>query len=206
MKKTLLTTALLASISSAYAADAPQWNQLSIGYVNGTLEQSGSSDIDLNGAAISGSILLNDSVFLAGRFESTSGDINISNRNVDVDVRRGEFGLGYRYGVTSTTDVYAKLSGIYYEVEASLGNISAKEDTNGGQLEAGIRSMITPNVELGASAAYIKYSDVDDGEDDNDKNLNIFAAYHFNDKWSAGLGYSKMDDVHFTELKGTYAF
>lgn len=207
MKKTLLTTAILAatSISSVYATEAPQWNQVSLGVVAGTLKESGIDDIDLSGGSIEGSFLLNESLFLAGRFEASNGDTSVNGSKLDADIYRTTVGIGYRYGVNETTDIYAKGSALSYKIDATYRTAEADNTSNGVSIGAGVRSMITHNVELGASATYIKFND-DDLDDDTDKELSAFAAYHFDEKISAAIGYSKMDDVDFAELKGSYSF
>jgi hypothetical protein len=201
MNKTLLASALLLTAFSAHAVDAPQWKQVSIGFVAADID---GVDDDLTGAAIAGSFLLNDNIFLAARAESTDTDIRVNGRNVNAEINRSNIGIGYRHGVTSSTDVYGKLSAENYEVKATASNISASQDANGGSFELGLRSLVTTNVELGASATFIRLSD--DGESDSDTIVSAFGAYHFNDKFSLALGYSTMDDADFTELKGTLSF
>ncbi|WP_212652672.1 porin family protein [Marinomonas sp. CT5] len=205
MNKTLLVSALLLTTVSAHAVDAPQWNQASIGWVGASFD----NNIDLGGLAIAGNYLVNDNVFLTGRSESTKDDIISGSTTVNLKLTRLSLGAGYRYELNTTTDLFGKATFESYKASASAPyrgfTISAEETTNGLAFEGGVRSMVHPNIELAASLSLIRMN-VDAGEDGNETSLNASAAYHFNDRFSAGLGVSKMEDARFTELKAIMSF
>lgn len=205
MKKVFLISALSFIAASVHAENSLQWNQASIGVASASI----GDDISLSGIAFAGTKLMNDNVFLSGRFDSTSGDVIRSGNIIDLELTRLSMGAGYRHALNEATDVFGRVTFESYQASASAPyrgfTLSAEDSTTGLALEGGIRSMVSPSIELGASITSISLS-VDAGSDGSDTSLNANAIYHFNEKYSAGLNVSKMEDSRFTELKGTVAF
>ncbi|MGO2354032.1 MAG: outer membrane beta-barrel protein [Marinomonas foliarum] len=204
MNKTLLASALLLTTISAHAVDAPQWAQLSFSGVSADVD-----DVDMSGLAFAGSKLLSDNVFIFGRLELTDGYIDISGQDYLAELSRFSAGAGYRSAITDSTDLFGKLSFERYTAKVSVKSsgviISAEDTTTGLGLEFGGRSMVTENVELGASVSLINMNS-DDDDDGSETGINAFAAYHFNEKYSLALNHSSIDDASISELRGTMSF
>lgn len=203
MKKVLLSTALLAAIGTAHAADAIQWNQVSL--TGESIKLNGLND-HLYGAAIAGSYLLNDNIFVLGKAEGADSDVTYNKTKINVKISRQALGLGYRYAVNERTDVFARGQFQHYKTEASTSVSSAQGDSNAVALGGGIRTMLIKEVELAASLDFIRSTDSSDTTDSNDTELGLSANYHFNDRFALGLSYVKMDDIDFVGAKGTLSF
>lgn len=201
MNKTLLASALLLTTISAHAVDAPHWNQASLGFVSVGVD--GLED-NFTGLSLHASVLATDNVFFVLASESADQDIIVSGQTVDAEISRGGLGVGYRHGISDTTDIYGQISAVNYEIKATIDNTSVSVDATGVSTELGLRSMATENVELGAAFNVTRLSD--DDESNSDTTISLFAAYHFNEKFSLGLNHSSYEDVSFTELRGTMSF
>lgn len=200
MKKTLLTAALALPFCSAHAVENLSWTQASVSYVSANI----SDTYDFSGLAFSGTKLLDDNVFLSGRFESTSEDIISSGTTYTLGLRRVSLGLGYRQATSDSTDVFGKVTYENYTVSASSPysgyTIESSDSTTGYGLEGGIRSLVTPKLELGASISRISL------EGESETAINLLGNYHISDVHSIGLATSSFDDTSFTEFKWAYSF
>ena len=195
MKKVALVSALLLSFGSVQAAESPRWDSASISYQ--------SVDVDgdkLTGFAISGSKLLGEDFFVVGSYGNASDDIEIYNSSVEVDFNTLSVGLGYRHSISQTTDVFGVVSYEDMEVEASYQGDSESESENGYGLTIGVRSMVSEKVELSGS---LKYVDI---ADETETAFGVSALYNFTDQFSAGVGYSKADDVDTLSISAIYFF
>ena len=111
MKKLLLVATLLFSIGAAQAGQSIRWNNASLLYQ--------SVDVDgeeLTGIGLSGTKLVSDKVFLTSNYTSVSDSFEVFGSKVDLDLNTLALGLGYRYEVSNTTDLYGVFS--YRDVEA----------------------------------------------------------------------------------------
>lgn len=195
MKKVVLASILLLSIGSIQAAESVRWDSASLSYQ--------SIDIDgetLTGFGASGSKLINEDIFIAGSYSTVSDDVNISSSKVELDFNSLSVGIGYRHGISQQTDLYAMISYENMEIEASFQGQSGDESDNGYGLHAGIRSLVSDNIELSGSLSYI------DVADESDTGVNVSAMYHFTEQFSAGVGYSKSDDVDSFSLSAILFF
>ncbi|WP_206486186.1 porin family protein [Thalassotalea sp. G2M2-11] len=195
MKKVVLASALLLSLGTAHAVESPRWDYASISYQ--------SVDIDgdkLTGFAISGSKLLNKDFFIAGSYGNASDDVKIYNSRVDVDFNTLSLGLGYRSAISQTTDLFGVISYEDMEVEASYQGNSESESENGYGLALGVRSMLSEKIELSGS---IKYIDI---ADETETAFGVTALYNFTEQFSAGVGFSKSDDVDAISVSAVYFF
>ncbi|TYL48559.1 porin family protein [Marinomonas sp. IMCC 4694] len=195
MKKLVLASALLLSMGTIQAAESVRWDSASLSY------QSVDLDGDkLTGFGISGTKLVSDNVFIAGSYASVSDDIDVFGSKVDVDFNTLSIGLGYRHAISSTTDFFGIVSYQDMEIEASFQGNSEGESENGYGLQAGIRSLVTENIELSGSLSYV------DIADESETGFNVSAMYHFTEQFSAGVGYGKSDDVDSISLSATIFF
>lgn len=195
MKKVVLASVLLLSMGTAQAADSLRWDSASLSY------QSVDLDGDkLTGFGISGTKLVSDNVFLAGQYASVSDDITVFNSKVNLDFNTLSVGLGYRHAISNTTDLFGIVSYQDIEAEASFQGNSASESEDGYGLEAGVRSLITSQLELSASLSYV------DIAEESETGYNVSARYHFTEQFAAGVGYSKFDDMDTLSLSATIFF
>lgn len=192
MKIKLLTLATAAFISSSTLADSLDWNFVEAGYALTDID--GLSGFSPSGLAIAGSKLLDENIFIAASYSMLSDDF----RGVDLDIDQVSAGIGYRYGLSSTTDVYVAASYEYFEVSANSGGGSA--DDSGYGLTIGVRSMLTEVFELSGSIGYV------DIDDDSETALSVAAYYYFSDQVSIGAHHSTSSDADTTGVSVRYSF
>ena len=191
MKKVILASSLLLAFSSVQAAESPRWDMASLSYQ--------SVDIDgdkLTGFGISGSKLLNDDFFAIASYGSVSDEIS----DIDFDYDSLSAGLGYRYAISKSADVFGVLSYEKVKLKASYRGNSESDSENGYGLQVGVRSMITEQFELVGSVQYI------DIADDSDTAFSVGALYDFTEQFSAGVSYTKGDDIDTIALSAVYFF
>ncbi|HZD53227.1 MAG TPA: outer membrane beta-barrel protein [Woeseiaceae bacterium] len=187
MWRFMLCVALIPLSEAALAED------FDYSFVQASYGQIDFDDLDVDGDAlgISGSFAINDSFHIFGGYET--GDLDFG-----IDVNTFEAGLGFNTPLTDTVDLVAGLSYITTEVEVS-GFGSADDDGYG--LDAGLRAMVSPVVELNGGISYVDFGD---GGDDT-----AFGAgfrYYFSDAFSVGLSGSWGDDTSTYGVGGRYSF
>jgi len=195
MKKIILVSALLSSIGSLQAAESPRWDSATISYQ--------SVDVDgdkLTGFGISGSKLLGEDFFVVGIYGNASDDIDMFGSNVNLDYNTLSVGIGYRYAISQSSDFFGVVSYEDVDVEASYQGYSESISDNGYGLTIGVRSMFSEKVELSGSIQYV------DIADETETAFSVSALYNFTEQFSAGVGYSKADDVDTLSVSGVYFF
>ncbi len=205
MKNILLSVALIsASLSSSVLADShisgetssvvsPNWT-----YIQGSYASADASGFDLSGFAVNGSRLIGDNFFLMGGYSLLNGDV--SGFDLDLDYADLSLGLGYRYAVNSSSDVYVAVSYEDRALEASGGGYRDKESVNGYGVQVGARSMVTDNIELSGSLGMVSI------DSESDTVFGLGANYFFNKSFSAGVSYSSSDDIDITSLSVRYSY
>lgn len=193
LASSLLSASLLTS-NIAFAETAPNWDFIQASYVSMDIDEI--DELDFTGFDISGSKLVSDNIFIAANYSALSDDYS----SVSVDTDTYGIGIGYRYGLNSTTDALAILSVEGVSVKASFEGSSEKVDDTGFGLTAGIRSMVTEQVELTGTVKYVNI----DSESDTAFSVNAF--YHFNSQFSIGAGYSISSDLSGYNLSARYSF
>lgn len=195
MKKAVLVSALLLSFGSVQAAESPRWDNASISYQ--------SIDVDsekLTGFDISGSKLISEDFFIVGSYGVASDDIEVYGSNFDLDYKTLSVGVGYRYGISQSSDFFGVVSYEDVEVEVSSSFGSDSVSDNGYGLAVGVRSMLSEQFELTGA---IQYIDIADG---SETAFAVSALYNFSEQLSAGVGYSKGDDVDTLSVSAVYFF
>src|SRR5690554_5627022 len=157
------------------------YDYLQIGYIT-----SDADGIDVDGAALGGSAKLNDNVFVTAGYSRERSD-RVAGVRAEGDTYN--LGLGYRYGLNQQTDLVVGASWVRGEIKLNSSFGSASASDNGYLLNAGLRHLLTPQLELGA---VVGYSDI---FDDDDTSLGLSALYHATQSLSIGLGYSVASDV-----------
>jgi len=194
MKKTFqlasLFTATFLTSTFALAEQAPKWDFVQATYA--TTEIDGAGELDLAGFGLSGSKLINESLFLAVSYQNIS-DTYMGSK---LDFNTLMAGIGYRHALSTTTDVY----GIASLVNADFDTSFDDDDDTGYSLSVGVRSMLTNSFELSGSIAYV------DVFDDDDVSFAINALYYFNANLSVGASYGIADDVDTLGASIRYSF
>lgn len=172
------TTLLSAALSSSALAASPKWRFVEGGYTNAEIGRA-----DFDGLNVGGKYLFNNNFFVSGEYDM------LDESGTDLDLLT--LGGGYRLPINSFTDAYF---GVNYE-RVELENY----DDSGYSVDAGVRSMLTEQVEL---LGEIGYYDVDDG----DVTVKIGANYYFTPQWAIGANYKKIDDLDITQITARYTF
>ncbi|GAB3003091.1 outer membrane beta-barrel protein [Psychrosphaera aestuarii] len=184
MKKLLLASALLLSMGSAHAADKVRWDSVSASYES--LDLDGSK---FTGFGVSGTKLLNENVFLTGSYSSVSDDVTVYGSTIDFELNSLSVGAGYRYALSNTTDFFGVVSYVDLSAEVSGFGTSGDGSESGFGLEGGVRSLLNEQFELMGSISYV------DVADDSEVGFGVKGIYHFNEQFSASLGYQSGDDT-----------
>jgi len=190
----VFAASLLAS-TCALAEQAPKWDFIQASYT--TIEIDEADWIDLSGFGISGSKLINENLFIAASYNNVSDSFH----GFKVDITNLSAGIGYRHGLTATTDFYGIASIIAQDVDTYYdGEGDDGDDDTGYMLTAGVRSMLTDNFELSGSVAY------GDIFDESDTSFALNAFYHFNANLSVGASYAIADDTDTLGASVRYSF
>ena len=201
MKKNILLSTLLSAgllTTGAVVADtAPNWNLVQASYQSMDIDEA--SALDFTGFSFSGSKLLNDNVFVVANYSMLSD----SYKGTDIDYDTFTVGAGYRYALNTTTDAFAILSYKNAKFKASGNGESGDFSDNGYSLEAGIRSMVTDQVELTGAISYVSIVSIV-GESETAATATAF--YHINTQFAVGVGYTTSNDASGYNLTARYSF
>ncbi|MGM7317736.1 outer membrane protein [Idiomarina sp. ST10R2A5] len=183
MKKTLIAIALIGTSTSALA-DSPNWNKLQASYIDTDIETPIDEDISMDGYAVSGSLSLNESIFILANFDSVGDESEFG----DVDLDSLNAGIGFNHGITESTDIFATVTYEKLELVGSVDDIGSESfDESGYGAGLGVRSMITDFFELSVKADYL------DIDDENAIRYDASAFFHLTENLSLGVGYKLYD-------------
>ena len=182
MKKLLLATTVLAASSAAFAA-GPEYN-----YLQGQWQESefDGTNVELDGFGLAASIDLNKEFFAFGQYGS------VDERGVEAD--RFAIGAAYKMPLSTKTDLNFGAGLVSYDVDGLFGD----DDDNGLLLTAGIRSLLSNEIELGANLSYEDAFDIE-------MLTTVYGAYHFNRQISAGVSLT-MGDLDTSAIYVRVAF
>ena len=145
--------------------------------------------IPVDGLGLSGSAVITDNWIVFTDYKTIDAEANGAN----ADLEFLSAGAGAFKRVTDTTDIYTTISVERLDISGSATALSVSDDDIGYGIGIGVRSMLTPLLEVGAK---IDYVDIDDTD--------VFRAqanafYHFTKNLSAGIGYEtyRPSDVDF---------
>jgi Ax21 family sulfation-dependent quorum factor len=170
MKRSLLALVMLAALPLTAQAAQPNYNYLEADYVSINIQDVDDMD-NAEGFGLRGSWAMTDSFYLFGSYLSGSTEIS----EVDVDVDQSQLGVGFRHGVTETTDFIAELSWLNQSIDVEgLG----EEDGNGGRLSAGFRHSFDPKFD-----GFVKANYTDGNDFDGDFSGTVGAFVKFNETW-----------------------
>ncbi len=156
-------------------AESPSFNFIELGYEFVDLDLGGGDDVDGDGFAVGGSFEIGDNMFGFVSYADTGFDFNI-------DVKQLQAGLGWRTGLTDSTDFFARAA----YVDARIESI----DESGYGVGIGVRSNVSDLIELYGEVAYV---DLGNGADGTAFGAGIY--FNISDSFALGLGASVDDDV-----------
>ena len=172
-------------------AEAPSYSFVQVGYQEVDLDIGGGSDVDGDGWGLGGSVEFGDNFF---------GYISYSDIGFDfsVDLTQLGVGLGWFTEVAENTSVFARVGYLEAEVDAPGFN---SVDESGYSVGVGIRSNVTPLIELYGEVAY---SDLGSGADTTAFGGGIL--FNVNEMFAVGLAASTDDDVTSYGVVGRFYF
>jgi hypothetical protein len=182
----LIAATALTWSAFAQAAAEPRYTYVEGGYLNVDYDD---IDVDGDGLFLGGSYALHKNVHLLAEYQDADLD-------GDADANALLLGVGANLPLRPGLDFVGRLRWINQEIE--YGNQSNDEDGYG--LEAGIRAMINPQLELDGS---IKYVDIDD---EDDTSFVIGGLYELTSSFALGGDIELSDDYTAFFLKARYYF
>lgn len=183
MKKTLIAIALIGT-STSVLADSPKWDKIQASYIETDIETPIDNDITMDGYAVSGSLSLNESMFILANFDSVGDESDFG----DVDLDSTNAGLGFNHGLTESTDIFATVTYEKLQLTGSVDALGSESfDESGYGAGVGIRSMLTDFLELSVKADYL------DIDDENAMRYDASAFFHLTENLSLGVGYKLYD-------------
>lgn len=146
-KKNLVLAAILSTVSVSAMAESPSFDYIQGGYVSWDFDGiSGNFD----GFQVSVKKTIHQDFYFTGDFQS------ISQSSIDTTI--GTFGVGYKQNISDSTALFGQLE--YASVSVDVGGFFGSADSNGYQASAGIKGMVSPQVELTGAVEYLNL-DVD---------------------------------------------
>lgn len=194
MKK--LALSLLILIPSLTLAAPPgvtdtglHYNNIDVQYVNVDFD-----GLDADGFALSGSYLFSESLFLIGavsriesdRFEDSPDGIN--NYYDTFKLTEITAGLGIRAPISRNVDVFGSAAVVHAEMEGTGEIYWLDESDTGFALQAGVRALVAPAIELEGSVTYL------DVYDDTTTRLAVSGAFYFTPRLAATASIGTDDD------------
>ncbi|WP_220272525.1 porin family protein [Alteromonas aestuariivivens] len=108
-----------------------------------------------------------------------------------MDINTLTLAARYRLPLNTTTDGYAGANFERFDTDGG--------DDNGISLNAGIRSMVMPNIELGGEVSYYNL-------DDSDMGIKLSGKYYINHRWAVGASFEMIDDRDVMQATARYVF
>lgn len=212
MKSSISTIALATAIMASAPAfsETLNWNYAQAGYTHTETDTGlgieNVEKLNLNGFQLKASAALSENVFVTADYALTNDDVisKLANQpNNDIDFAHGSVGVGYQYGDGETAAIYAIASYEYTEVDnenRADAQKSNKDENEGFGLTFGLRSMMTPSLEIDANIAYIEL------ESDSDTAYSFATHYYFTDHIALGVNYTSFGDLDTVGATLRYAF
>jgi hypothetical protein len=177
--------ALIACSPMAVLAAGPTYNYIDAAYL--------SVDVDngptLDGFGVAGSFALTESFHIVASYSELSKN--------PLDLTGSSVALGWNHSLNDITDVVVRAGWEYARVQ--LFNWASESD-NGWSLEAGLRSMLTPQFELNG---FISHVDIFGGDE---QALSVGGVYYFTPSIGLGAGVTLSDDATGWNVGFRFAF
>lgn len=174
--------ALLTSFQSFSAESSLSYTSVSAAYISAELD-----DDDFGGFGLSGSVALNETVFLLASYSTLESDDEFTDgfRVDEIEFDEFSFGVGFHTPIGSNTDFVASVS----RVEAEFDFAGDSVDGDGFGVSGGVRSKVSEIVELAAGVTYV------DIEDEDETGFSVSARVYAAPQVSFGFGIGTADDT-----------
>ncbi len=183
----LAITAGLMSVQAARADGGPRYTYVEGGWQSVELSSTGipgEQDPDGDGFSGGASYAVTDLFHVFAGYSSVTLDV----LGGDVDLTELNVGAGINYAVTEAIDVVGRAA--YVDAEADVDGGGTSSDS-GYRLEAGLRGMATPSIEINGGLSY-----EDEGSDASDRlAVRVGAFYSVLDWLALGIGGSFSGDT-----------
>ena len=180
--KTLLVLSLASLLGTTTAAAQPSYNYLGLEYTQGELLGE-----DFTGYGVEASIGLGQSLFLKGTASTSENDEDyfFQQWTGKPELMNYSAGLGVHAPLSEQADVVVGAK--YIRSELDIGGSTVEADGFG--IDAGIRAMLTDNVELEGMVNYI------DGDDfEQEIGYRADARFYLTSAFSLSIGYFDGDE------------
>lgn len=185
-----LSAALLAWASmNATAADDLSYDYLEARYAQSEIETD-FGNIDGDGWLLNGLFEITDSVHLFAGYDRLEFDDNAR-------VRTTMFGGGFAFGVSPTTDIILRAG----FVDGQLTDDFFELNDDGFMVSAGVRSLITPEIELYGTFQSIDFEDI--GEEDS---MTVGVDFYLNRDFAIGPTIVWIEDTTTWTLGAKFYF
>lgn len=195
MKKWVIGVALVSMMGSAQAAEGPNWDSAGFSYI--------SSDLDgdvFDGFGVSLSKGLGEHILISTSYATQTTQLDIYDVEINAGFDTWDIGLGYRYGLTDSTDLYGKVNYEYEEADINVVGFSEKFSEDGYTVQAGVRSMVTDKLELNGDVAF------EDFDGSTDTIFTVGLMYYLVSDFGVGAAYSVEDNVNTYALTAAVFF
>lgn len=160
-----MAAAVLVALAPAAAMADMSYNRIEVSWVDSDYDD---TDVDGDGIELAASYLINDQIFVQGRWLEEDLDF-------DIDGSFFEIGAGLRKAIQDDLDFVGTLS--YVDIEIGSG------DDDGLALAGGVRAQLSDAVQAEAMVRYVNYDELD-----SDTGIVLTGRYYFNDSMAVSLG------------------
>lgn len=174
-----LSIGVLMLSSTIAMADGPSYSFIQGSYEQVDIDLGGGFDADGDGFGVAGSVEINESWYVFAGFSSAELESI-------VDLDQFSLGAGWHSAISDKTDWF--VSGSYVDAKVSApGQGSFSDDGFGVGL--GLRSMVSPSLEVSGSVNYVDFGD------GGDTAIGLGLWYTVTGNLALGLGASFGDDI-----------
>lgn len=202
IKQFALATVLAAAPLAAVASDL-SYTYVEGGYAKLHIDEDDLGSPEGDGGYLRGSFAVNPQIHLfggVGRVSETFGLASIGfDAELEVDVTRSEFGVGYHQAMGERVDFVAELSYLRLDIDTEIEGFSEGADTKGGRASLGLRGNASERVE-----GWVKVGYLDGGDFEGDFVGTLGGQFKFNQTWGV-VGEVEIIDDNTQYLAGVRA-
>lgn len=111
----------------------------------------------------------------------------MAGRNIENTYATTGLGLGYRHALSNVTDVYGVVSMVDFKLTASSSTDEVSTSEKGEDITIGLRSMVEPEVELGAAVNYVSV------DSESEIGFTGSATFFFSESFNVGMSLGRLD-------------
>ncbi len=186
MRKKIISLATISLMAVSAQASDLVYDYVELGYSSADLGDS----IDGDGLKIAGSFSLTEDIYAFGDYASYG-------LTDSADLGYLGIGIGYHYEISPNTDL--QLDAAFRSADLDVAGTANDSDENGYEIGFGIRSLINPNIELGARVESVDING-------RDTFFEINGHYYFGNNFAVGAEASFGDDFDVYGIKIRYTF